>query len=66
MSYNITFGREKYHLHREMIEWCRDHIGAGGYTNDANPVWDLSIAFGHSTYYFKHAKDLEFFMLRWS
>lgn len=66
-EYEITFGKEKYHLHREMIDWCNNYIGAGGFiTADDETLWDLSIAFGNSTYYFKNERDLVIFSLRWS
>ena len=66
MSYKIDIGREKYHLHNDMMQWCNDNIGPGGYRQDATLVWDMSMVFGTATYYFKHEKDLTFFMLRWT
>lgn len=66
MSYKITLGKDKYHLHSEITQWCRDHIGNGGpAAHEPDKLWDMVMAFGNSTYYFKNEKDLAFFMLRW-
>lgn len=65
MSYQTKIGREKYHLHNEIMQWCNEHIGNGGYTQEPNSVWDMTIIFGTATYYFKYERDLIFFNLRW-
>lgn len=64
----ITFGKDKYHLNKEMMEWCLNFIGVcniGSLAADINPAWDMTTAFGNSTYYFKHEHDLILFSLRW-
>lgn len=65
MSYKTEIGREKYHLHNDIMQWCNDNIGPGGYRQNTNQVWDMSIVFGTATYYFKYERDLLLFILRW-
>lgn len=66
MKYKIQLGREHYHRHSEMVEWCCHNIGAGGHTSDPNPAWDLAIFFGNSTYYFAREQDATAFALKWT
>jgi hypothetical protein len=66
MTYKTIIGKEKYHMHNEIMQWCNDHIGDGGYTQQPNPLWDMVLVYGTATYYFKHERDLVFFTLRWS
>jgi len=69
MTNKITFGKDKYHLNKEMMEWCLEFIGVcniGSPVTDTDPTWDMTIVFGNSTYYFKHERDFILFTLRWS
>lgn len=70
----ITFGKDRYHLQREMESWCRKHIGEGGWTG-ATPktwegmggkVWVIHCMFGETTFVFKEPKHLTLFSLYWS
>jgi len=69
MSQNkITLGKDKYHLNKEMMEWCLEFVGGdniGSPPTGINPTWDVTIVFGNSTYYFKNERDLILFKLRW-
>lgn len=67
----ITFGKDRYHLHREMEAWCQDNVGEGGWNSD-RLVWDegrkwaTSSMFGNTTFAFKNERDYIWFVLRWS
>ena len=70
----ITFDKERYHQHRDMEQWCHDHIGLGGWTYSTPETWDgmegkiwiMHSMFGRTTFVFKEAKHLTWFILRWS
>ena len=67
MKYKIPLGRDRYHLHAEIIAWCDEHIGNGAImSRDGDAVWDLEIVFGMSTYSFKNEADAAAFALRWA
>lgn len=58
MKYCITFDTEKYHLHREIENWCKTNINHRDY--------DIEFKmFGHIRYYFNHKKDYLMFILKW-
>jgi hypothetical protein len=69
-----TFGKDKYHLHPEIEQWCRENIGDGGWSY-ADPktwegmhgkIWVMSSMFGNTKFSFKDPKHLTLFLLRWS
>ena len=70
----FTFGKDKYHLHPEMEQWCRTNIGNGGWTYATPKTWEgmgdriwwRDRMFGNTTFAFKEAKHLSMFLLRWS
>lgn len=70
----IRFGREKYHLQREMEDWCRDNIGPGCWTSGTpktwegmgDAIWVIYCMFGYTTFAFKNERDYTYFILRWS
>ena len=67
MKYKIQLGRDRYHLHADMIRWCDQYIGLGEISTDrAKAVWDIEIVFGNSTYSFKRETDAAAFALRWA
>ena len=46
-------------MHNEMIEWCTENIGPGGwgsYPTD-NEVWMIGCDFGNTKFYFANSKD---------
>lgn len=69
----ITFGKDRYHQHPEMDQWCRDNIGEGGWTYETPKTWEgmngkiwvMYSMFGNTTFAFKESKHLAWFMLRW-
>jgi len=64
----VWFGKDKYHLHQEMYQWCRDHLGAGGFGipfRNSDDRWGLDINFGNACFYFKHDADAVLFALKW-
>ena len=69
----ITFGKERYHQHTEMEQWCRDRIGMGGWSYSTpktwegmdDKIWVMHSMFGNTTYAFKEARHLTMFILRW-
>ena len=70
----ITFGKDRYHLNGAMEQWCKQHIGEGGWSY-ANPktwegmhgkIWVMHSMFGNTTFAFKDSKDLTMFLLRWA
>jgi hypothetical protein len=68
-----TFGKDRYHLNGEMERWCLDNVGNGGWTYSTpetwegmdGKVWIMHSMFGNTTFCFKEAKHLAWFMLRW-
>lgn len=62
----ITFGRENYHRHGDMIDWCRNNIGQGGWgilkENDSRR-WAVEINFGYTTFWFSNESDYLIFLL---
>lgn len=63
--YEISFGKDKYHLQEEMNSWCEEHIGNGGWIPDPDAAWLIECMFGKTTYSFKHEVDFVLFKLRW-
>lgn len=70
----ITFGKDRYHQHTEMEQWCHTTIGKGGWAYSTpkswegmdGKIWTVHSMFGNTTFAFKEAKDLTLFLLRWS
>ena len=65
MPYEITFGRNYYHILHDIEDWCRKNIGPGGYLVNDLCVWKIDTMFGNSTFAFKHEKHYTWFILRW-
>jgi hypothetical protein len=69
----ITFSKRRYHEHRDMVDWCSEHIGPGGWTWDTpktwegmgDKIWGVFAVFGDTTFFFKDPKNLTLFILRW-
>ena len=66
----LKFGKNKYHLHTEMIQWAKDNIGTGGWRIPSKELWGDSwgivINFGEQTWYFVDEKHATMFVLRWT
>lgn len=72
MNY-LTFGKEHYHLHCEMEDWCEKYFGQGKWIFDRFPKdwtglpnWTVHSMFGNTTFAFKDAKHYTLFVLRWA
>jgi hypothetical protein len=70
---SLTFNNTRYHLNGAMVEWCRDNIGLGGWTQMREVTdwttlgkWRIHSMFGNTTFMFKDTKDYTMFLLRWS
>lgn len=69
----IQFDKSKYHLRREMKQWCLDNIGKGMH-KQPNCLWlNADIAwvvdehlFGRTSFGFKEDKHRIWFLLRWA
>lgn len=62
----ITFGKDQYHQNREMEQWCREHIGKGGWLYSEDSLWKIESMFGNTTFTFKHEQDATLFVLKWA
>ena len=62
---SITFGKDRYHQHLEMEDWCHQFIGEGGWTwgepatweGMGNKVWIMYSMFGNTTFAFKDKRQ---------
>lgn len=73
MSYEVRFGKDRYHQQREMEVWCLECIGNGGWSYSTPKTWDgmagnlwvMHSMFGHTTFAFKNEADASMFILKW-
>ena len=63
---NVEFGRDKYHLQGEMVKWCKENIGKGGWLQAEGAVWSVDSAFGTTFFKFVNESDATLFRLRWA
>lgn len=66
--HRVSLGKDRYHQHREIIEWCEENCGEGGYgsfSRDENAKWSVDGIFGNHHFFFKDEKDFIMFTLRW-
>lgn len=78
MTITVEFGKDKYHLQRQMEEWCTEHISQNPrYKNwvfmkpkdgewEGLGQWCMDSAFGNTFFYFKNESDATMFTLRWA
>jgi len=66
----ITFDKSRFHLQRDMENWCVENIGKGGwlfgFKGHEDDTWGIKSMFGHTTFTFVNPEDLVIFKLRWS
>ena len=62
----ITFGKDRYHLVKDMSRWCDDNIGKGGWVRTDEMIWLVESAYGTTTFFFKESKSAILFSLRWA
>lgn len=75
MTHTVEFGKDHYHLQRDMEKWCTEHIYDNpAYTNwvfsepkewEGLGKWCIASAFGNTFFYFKDSADASAFILRW-
>jgi hypothetical protein len=71
----VELGKSYYHLQREMMAWCTEHIGKNpnycdwAYSEPQNweglGNWCVTSMFGNTFFYFKEEKYKTAFVLRW-
>ena len=64
-DHSIDLDKTRYHEREDMIQWCRDNIGRGGYIPHDYNVWEIDTIFGNSTFRFRNQQDAVLFALRW-
>ena len=62
----VKFGKKFYHMHADMIRWCYEAVGPGGwghtYTNDYSS-WMITCNLGDTIFYFRNSEDALAFKL---
>lgn len=63
----IWFGKDRYHDHPQMFEWCRTQFGYGPWCKpyEDKHRWGIETAFGNTCFYFRDESDATLFALRW-
>jgi hypothetical protein len=69
----VSFGKDRYHQHTEMQNWCSSHFGPGNWISERivkdwegmQVTWTIHSMFGNTTFCFKDPKDLMHFIFRW-
>ncbi len=63
------FGKDRFHEHREMYDWCESQFGEGGYyaftKNPDTARWSIDSMFGNTNFFFRDSRDATLFALRW-
>jgi hypothetical protein len=61
----VRFGKGTYHRRAEMIGWCEENVGRGGWVSslDAHEVWLITCDFGTTRFYFVRPGDALAFKL---
>jgi hypothetical protein len=72
MTYEVRFGKDRYHQQSEMTLWCHENIGMGGWTYETpktwvgyNGIWVIHCTFGNTVFAFKEEADASMFILKW-
>ena len=50
----FVFDKHSHHLQNEMVRWCEENIGPGGWLNEPYYIWHVSAVFGNTFFKFKH------------
>lgn len=66
----VTLGKEYYHLQDEIIGWCKQTLGPGGWNrslvlDDTGAVWRVDSMFGSTQFWFKEERHYLLFCLKW-
>lgn len=68
MITKVTFGKDRFHQQEEMIRWCKQNIGDGGWSQSLtqeSKKWRVDSMFGNTDFWFKEEKDYLLFCLKW-
>ena len=62
----VKFGKKLYHMHDEMMAWCKTNVGEGSWHqyNWHFKQWAIECNFGNTTFYFAKPCDATAFKLR--
>ena len=61
----FVFDKHSHHLQNEMVRWCEENIGPGGWLNEPYYIWHVRAVFGNTFFMFEHEKDAIAFSTRW-
>ena len=61
----FVFDKHSHHLQNEMVQWCEENIGPGGWLNEPYYIWHVRAIFGNTFFMFEHEKDAAAFSLKW-
>ena len=61
----FVFDKHSEHLQNEMVRWCEENIGPGGWLNEPYYIWHVTAVFGNTFFMFEHEKDAAAFSLKW-
>lgn len=64
----VVMSKRMYHLQADMVDWCKQHIGDGGWKWGSNQIdgkWNVVSAFGTTFFNFVNPADATAFALRW-
>jgi hypothetical protein len=61
----FVFDKHSHHLQNEMVRWCEENIGPGGWLNEPYYIWHVTAVFGNTFFKFKHQQDAAAFSSKW-
>ena len=61
----FVFDKHSHHLQNEMVRWCEENIGPGGWLNEPYYIWHVRAVFGNTFFMFEHEKDATAFSSKW-
>jgi hypothetical protein len=61
----FVFDKHSHHLQNEMVRWCEENIGPGGWLNEPYYIWHVRAVFGNTFFSFEHEKDATAFSSKW-
>lgn len=65
MEVEVHFGKDWYHRQNDMIAWCHENLGDGGWLARPDNSWAVECAFGNTFFKFKNEQDAVLFALKW-
>ena len=66
----VTLGKERYHQQEEIVRWCKQNLGPGGWNrslvlNATGDLWRVDSMFGSTMFWFKDERHYLLFCLKW-